>query len=417
MPPALSPKQLDFLTRSYHSFNVASGAVSSGKTFVQTLRWFKHLYDVPDGVLLMMSGKTSESLYDNVIRDLERLNPSDILFSRSPLRGHVKSKGIDIACADAHNEVSWGRIQGKTVYGWLADEVTQHPNNFVKMAQSRCRGEGKIWPKFWTCNPDVPEHFVKREYLDNEELDLRTWQFTLDDNPVLSDEYIDELKASYSGIYYDRYIRGLWVHAEGMVYDEWDPGIHIVDDFDPPPDWFRIRAIDFGYTNPFVCLWGALDEDDRLWIYDEHYEARQLIEYHAERILERRMYLRHATVADHDAQDAAELAAKKVYTTPAQKDVEWGIQRVKARLQRSGDGRPRLMVSRRCRNLIRELPLYRWAPAREGQDEKEVPIKADDHALDALRYMVAHVETMAGAPGKQASKRKPVTAGMRDMRF
>jgi phage terminase large subunit len=307
----------------------------------------------------------------------------------------VKSKQIEIACADAHNEKSWGRIQGKTVFGWLADEITQHPKNFVVMAQQRCRGDGQVWPKFWTCNPDVPTHFVRTEYIQNEKLDIATWHFVLTDNPVLSGQYIQELKSSHSGVFFDRYILGKWVLAEGTVYDEFQDTVHIVEPFDIPKEWQRIRAIDYGYTNPFVCLWGAVDEDGRLYIYDEYYRRQRLIKDHAEEIKKREGNFT-VTVADHDAQDNAEMKSHGVYTKRASKEVVVGIQKVKARLKVQGDGRPRLYVFNTCKNLIREFTTYRWNESREGKEEKEEPMKIDDHTMDALRYMVMALDKRSG---------------------
>ena len=382
-------KQLDFLGHSFHSFNIQTGAISSGKTFVQILRWYHFIYGSPRGCLLLMSGKTSESLYDNVIRELVALKPHDIIMHRSPLRLEVKSKNIEIACADTHNEASWGRIQGKTVCGWLADEITQAPKNFVKMAQSRCRGEGKTWPKFWTCNPDMPEHFIMQEYILNEKLDRKVWEFTMDDNPILTPEYVAELKDSYSGVFYDRYIRGLWVHAEGMVLDEYVRGDHVIDEFEIPESWRRVRGIDFGYTNPFVCLWGCIDEDGRLIIYDEHYKSRLLIKDHAAAIKSREGEFEF-TVADHDAQDNAELRAEGIYTKNARKDVVAGISAVKTRLKGEA-GRPRLQITKNCVNTIREIGLYRWQTITKG-NEKEEPMKENDHAMDVLRYIVYELD-------------------------
>ncbi len=248
--------QYDYLDNSTHSFNIQSGAVSSGKTYVQILRWYQYIYnEAPKGCLLLMSGKTSESLYDNIIRELLTMNPGDIIMHSNPLRLKVLSRNIEIACADTHNERSWGRIQGKTVCGWLADEITQAPKTFTKMAQSRCRGQGKTWAKFWTCNPDMPEHYIMQEYILNSKLDSRIWEYTMDDNPILSDEYINELKASFSGVFYDRYILGKWVHAEGMVFDEYVKKDHVIKLREFPKHWRRVRSIDFGYTNPFV--WGS----------------------------------------------------------------------------------------------------------------------------------------------------------------
>ena len=389
----LGIKQADYLHNSHASFNIAEGAISSGKTMVQIIRWTAHCYNVPDGSLLLMSGKTNESLYDNVIRDMIRFQPvkGDIVKHTNPMRLSIRSKGIEIACADASNEKSWGRIQGKTVYGWLGDEVTQHPENFVKMAQGRCRGEGKVWPKFWTCNPSFPEHFIKHDYMDNKELDVKSWHFTLDDNPALSEEYKTEVKASYKGIYYDRYVLGLWVLAEGAVYPEFNRDIH-VKDFEVAESWERVRAIDYGYTNPFVCLWGALDEDGRLYIYDEHYQAERLIEYHADAIKERPEPVAW-TVADWDSQMNAELQAKGIPTVNAKKAVEVGIQTIMQRLAVAGDGKPRLVIHPRCVNTIREFGLYQRTPqSRMGGNVKEEPLKENDHTCDALRYLCMEVD-------------------------
>ena len=388
----LGEKQKDYLKHSHASFNIAEGAISSGKTLVQILRWLAHCYRVPDDSLLLMSGKTNESLYDNVIRDMLRYQPipGDIRKHVSPLRLSIRSKNIEIACADASNEKSWGRIQGKTVFGWLGDEVTQYPENFVKMAQGRCRGDGQIWPKFWTCNPATPRHFIKTDYINSTKLDVRTWHFELDDNPILSDEYKTELKASYTGLYYERYILGRWVVAEGAVYPEF--GTHNVKSFEVPDEWQRVRAIDYGYTNPFVCLWGAVDEDKRLWIYDEHYQPKELIDGHVEQI-KRRAGAFAWTVADWDAQENAELNAKGIPTRRAQKDVEIGLQKVKLRLIEQADGMPRIIIHPRCKHTIQELSEYQWTPqSRAGGNLKEEPLKEHDHTCDALRYMVMEID-------------------------
>lgn len=388
----LSAKQIDYLVNSYHSFNIASGAVSSGKTFVEILRWYKHIYDAPEGSLLMMSGKTAESLYDNVIRDLVKLNPADIIYRANPKpRIYVESKNIEIACADASNEKSWGKVQGKTVAGWLADEITRHPRSFVLMAQSRCRAEGKIWPKFWTCNPENQEHYILKEYILNDKLDIYSIDFILDDNPILSDEYKAELKNSYTGVYYDRLILGKWVNAEGLVYSNFSKDIHVIEPFKIPDEWTVYRGIDWGYKHTFVCLWIAEDGDGRLYVFDEHFQTERLIEYHAEKIKERG-YSNVVTVADHDAQDAAEIRQYGIYTIPAKKDVPMGIQKVIKRLQVQLDRKPRLFVFKNCLNTIKEFQLYEWEEKREGKAEKEEPRKQHDHCMDVIRYIVNYVD-------------------------
>lgn len=386
---------------STYSYNIAEGAISSGKTFAQILRWIDHIYrDVPNGSLLMMSGKTNESLYDNVIRDMEKILEPGCKVYQHPLRVKILSKQIEIACVDANNERSWGKVQGKTVYGWLADEVVQYPLSFVNMAIGRCRGDGKVWPKFWTCNPDHPQHYIKVNFIENKKLDAKSWHFNLDDNPILSEQYKDELKNAYTGVFYDRYILGKWVLAEGSVYPDFSREVHVCESVALPEHWYKVRAIDFGYTNPFVCLWGAVDQDGRLYIYDEHYQSKTLIKDHAAAIKRRTNGVYYFTVADHDAQDIAELRAEGVETVNAKKDVISGIQKVARRLVVQQDGYPRIFIFNNCTNLIREFESYRWAEVKEGRNEKEEPIKDNDHALDALRYMVAELDKGKSGQGK-----------------
>lgn len=345
--------------------------------------------------MLLMSGKTSQSLHDNILRDLVRLRPDDIILKTSPQRLYIKSKNIDIACADASNEASWKKVQGSTNCGWLADEVVSHPESFVKMAHSRCSGQGKTWPKFWTCNPENSEHFIRKDYILNKKLDLKLWEFTFLDNPVLTEEYKNELINSYSGVYYDRYILGKWVNAEGVVYPDFNQDIHVIDPIKPPNDYYTYRSIDFGFQNPFVCLFGFVDNDGRLIIYDEHYEAEQLLAYHADEI-KRRGRLDSYTISDHDAQDRAELDALGIPSAPAQKDVILGLQTVAKRLKIQADGKPRLFVCSNCVNTIREFKIYEWEEARQGKAKKEEPKKINDHAMDALRYLVMALDNGGG---------------------
>jgi phage terminase large subunit len=192
------------------------------------------------------------------------------------------------------------------------------------------------------------------------------------------------------------------VLAEGMVYDEFDQKIHVIDPIDLPMNWKYYRSIDWGYQNPFCCLFAAYNyKDNILYIYDEHYKAKKLIEYHAEQIKKRdnrkienkeeRIYF-DKTFADHDAQDNAEIKKYGIHTSNAVKgEVNSGIQRVKARLKVI-DGKPKLYVFKNCENLIREFGLYRWNDKREGYNEKEEPVKAEDHALDPLRYLINYLD-------------------------
>jgi len=230
------------------------------------------------------------------------------------------------------------------------------------------------------------------------------------ENRYLPKGYVHDLEDAYSGEFAAQEIDGQFVAFEGLVYSEYRDAIHLIED-DPSERWHRVRSIDFGFTNPFVCLWGAIDEDGRLYVYDEHYERKTLIRDHAAAINARGGKY-DWTVSDHDAQDAAELAQHGVLTVNARKDVTIGLQRVKARMKVKEDGRPRLYIHDRCVNLRRELGMYRWRG-----DNREEPVKENDHAMDALRYMVMGIDSGSGAVPKASRETRPVTAGMREDRW
>jgi len=206
---------------------------------------------------------------------------------------------------------------------------------------------------------------------------------------------------------WDEQVLGKAVPKHGLVYDGFDPEVHVRSfraDW-PRKGWKRYTAFDFGYQDPMVCLWAAKDEDGRFYIYREFYRKKQLhddlVQFLAqvegfefkrdgrtgrvrlagphgqkEKIVQR--------VADWDAQGRAELKSRGIRTRRAKKEILPGIETVSHYLKVQRDGRPRLYIHRSCKNLIRELMAYEWA---EGFGEKPKG-KQDDHALDSLRYLL-----------------------------
>lgn len=265
------------------------------------------------------------------------------------------------------------------------------------------------------CNPAAPTHWLKLR-CDSGKTRLITTRH--EDNPALYDHatgewteagrtYIETLEA-LSGVRRSRLLEGRWAAAEGLVYDAWDPAIHVLDDMTIPAEWRRFRSVDFGYTNPFVCQWWAVDGDGRMYLYRELYKTGMLVEDAAREIARLSAGENiEATVTDHDAEDRRTLERHlECVTTPARKDVRVGIQAVAGRIRNAGDGRPRLFVLRDalvsedpvlrarrkpCRT-IEEMDGYVW-DTREGKPPKEVPIQQDDHGMDAMRYAVMYLET------------------------
>ncbi len=259
------------------------------------------------------------------------------------------------------------------------------------------------------CNPKGPRHWLHQVGVqhilpdpDSRKAvplpDASAWarlHWTPYDNPYLPEDAIRTLEA-LPGIMRRRMLLGEWCNNEGMVYDGFDPEIH---GFDRLPEgseqWKRIRSIDFGYTNPFCCLWGAVDGDGRLWVYRELYERGKRADELAPRILQAEGGIGETVADPEDAEARAVLASAGLPTTPARKAVIPGIQAVQRRLAMAGDSRPRLMVSSHCPNLVNEFYEYRWEEHRDGRNDREAPRKEHDHAMDALRYMVMAVDSPA----------------------
>jgi PBSX family phage terminase large subunit len=288
-------------------------------------------------------------------------------------------------------------------------------------------------------NPDSPTHWLNARCKAGKTGVIESRH---EDNPVLWDarrgawteageKYIAKLDA-LSGARKERLRYGRWAQAEGAVYEEWDRAVHLIDPFEIPSNWRRIRSIDFGFTNPFSCSWWAIDNDGRMFLYRQIYRTQRLVEDHAERIVELSTGERYeATVADHDAEDRATLAKARldprtralragIQTIPAYKLISPGIQAVQARLRPSGDGKPRLfvfdnaLVDRDESLAERKLPtctadefeVYVWPKGQDGKAVKEVPVDLDNHGLDELRYAVAYVDRL-GSPASGPARILP----------
>jgi phage terminase large subunit len=264
-------------------------------------------------------------------------------------------------------------------------------------------------------NPDVPTHWLKVRVDEGRTVMLESRH---EDNPVIfgSDGQPTRVGANYINILDQltgprkaRLRYGQWVGAEGVIYDGYDPAIHLLDRFDIPRSWPRYWSVDFGYTNPFVLQRWAVDPDGRLYLYAEQYRTHRLVEDHAADV---RPVLDEepppvAIICDHDAEDRATLERHVGRSTvPAKKSVSDGIQAVQSRLKVAGDGKPRLFILRdsvqlrdqtladvkRPCSTAEEIVGYIWA-----SNGKDAPLKENDHGCDAMRYVVSELD-LGGRP-------------------
>jgi PBSX family phage terminase large subunit len=414
--PPLSRKQIASIVTSKYRINAWEGSVRSGKTIASILRWFGYLADPPRGGELVMVGRTRDSLYRNVLKPM--MDPAlfgslakQVRYTNGASTARILGREVHILGAnDAQAEP---KVRGMTCGGAYCDEVTTLPKAFFDQLVARCSVAGA--QIFCTTNPDNPAHWFRKEYLLRPlETRLGSWHFTLDDNPFLDPAYVAALKATYTGLFYKRNILGLWVQAEGAVYDMWDEDRHVIDIVPPITQWLCLAA-DYGTTNPFhAVLLGIGGENDRHgmrqdclygvaeWRWDSRQKNRQLTDVEYSQRLRQWLgtvrfpgtHLRGPTpqylVIDPSAASFKVQAFQDGWNViDGDNSVVDGIRLVSSLLSAG-----RLKFSRSgCPAVIEEFPGYSWSDkdAKKGVDK---PVKAGDHGLDATRYGITTTRSL-----------------------
>lgn len=391
---SLSRKQRISLKRSNSRINLWHGSVRSGKTFASVLRWLAFCATAPEGPLIMV-GKTTRTLKQNILDPMkEMLGPS--CFSVNYGRGEARIGRRSVYLASAHDEKSQDKIRGGTFAGAYGDELTLWPRSFYTMLLSRLSIPGA--KGFFTTNPDNPFHFVKTDILDRlDELDVADFHFVLDDNESLDPVFVSELKKEYTGLFYKRFILGLWVLAEGSIYDMFDDAVHVVQP-DRMPEIHSMDnlyfGIDYGTSNPCVFLLAGFRGRD-LYIYDEYYydsRAKGKQKTDDEYVADfRDTFGNFATFHDKKTPVIIDPSASSFITAmkgkgfkvvPGDNSVLDGIRNVSSMLSQN-----RIHISAKCENLIKEFQSYIWDAKAQSRGEDK-PVKENDHGPDALRYLV-----------------------------
>ena len=218
----LNTKQQDFFFNKDKRINLLTGSVRSGKTYVSLLKFAIFVGSMPQKCEFLMCGKTITSLKRNCLGLLEDLVGNNFSYSLSSKTGTLFGRTIWLEGANDIKAES--KIRGMTLAGAYVDELTQVPEDFYSMLLSRL--SVKNAKLYATTNPDTPTHWVKAEIIDNEEIDKAVWHFNFDDNEILrkeNEEYFESLKREYKSmgdVYYQRFILGLWVLAEGIIYKQ-----------------------------------------------------------------------------------------------------------------------------------------------------------------------------------------------------
>lgn len=238
----LSEKQKKFLKGDLHRINLLYGSVRSGKTWISLLKWAIWVGQQASDKQFLMVGKTITTLKRNCLVLLEELIGDNITYSISQKKAVIFGRTVWLE--GANDERSESKIRGMTLMGVYIDELTQIPQDFYLMALSRLSEKGAVF--LATTNPDHPKHYVKTEIIDNEVLDKQVIKFLIDDNIFLDETYKENLKKEYSGVFYQRFILGDFVRAEGIIFPEFAnaPDRWIIKREDVPK---QFRTVEVGF--------------------------------------------------------------------------------------------------------------------------------------------------------------------------
>lgn len=425
------------------------GPSETGKTFAALKKVNAVLWKYP-GAQWVMLRKTYSSCITTCLQTYKR-----IIGENSPIKayGGEKPEWFDypngsrlwVGGLDNLAKVLSGERDG-----YYINQAEELALGEIETVTTRATGRGSVMPYTQIvadANPADPEHWIVTR------VGMKLLQSHHEDNPTLFDfapadvtgvteEWPDiayngnvgrwteqgnrtlGILRNLTGLRRDRLLLGKWVQAEGVVYESFDSKVHLVPAFRIPAEWRRIRVIDFGFNNPFVCLWIAIDPDGRMFVYREIYLTGVLVSEIARDIRKLSTGETYeATICDHDAEDRATLAAEGIRSIAAWKKVKPGIENMQNRLKVAGDGRPRLMVLRNAQDMApltfpllqpdaelstakkptstaQEFGLYVWAKDVSGKPQKEEPVKEFDHGMDCLRYGCAFVDGLSKRRGR-----------------
>ena len=376
----------------YHTYDmiIADGSIRSGKTISMIdsfLTWSLYTFK---GEAFIVSGRSAGALKRNVLRPMwQILQAKGIGYYYNRSENYVDIGSNTYYLFGASTEASQDVIQGLTAAGAYADEAALFPQSFIEQMIGRCSVPGaRIW---MNCNPESPYHFLKTDYIDKAaEKHIVHLHFTMDDNLSLPPAVKERYERMYSGIWYKRMVLGMWVLAEGLIYDMVsDAMLYNNDDLNKTmrSRCRRYIAVDYGTKNPMVFL-DILDDGETIWVDREYYWDSRAMQ-------------RQKTDAQY-ADDLADFIGDEypdfIIIDPSAasfklvcqgkgfrvKDADNGVNdgiRVTAMLISQG----RLKLNRKCTSTWAEFQTYVW-DEKAAANGKEQPLKVNDHSMDAIRY-------------------------------
>lgn len=382
---------------------IADGAVRSGKTLCMSLSfvlWAMHTFNE---VNFAMCGKTANSLKRNVVYPLlpilrsrgfkiqEKMTEGCLLIESTSSANRFYMFG-------GGDELSREKIQGMTLGGVLFDEAALLAESFVNQAAARCSLAGS---KFWfNCNPEGPNHWFKKNWIDADK-NLVYLHFTMDDNLSLSEDVKSRYRRMYTGVFYNRFILGQWVAADGVIYDMFGDD-NIYEESGQEYEKYFV-SIDYGTQNPCVYLLWGMHRGKWYAVKEYYYSGRekgvQKTDSAYANDLEKFLADINpvAIIVDPSAASfIAEIKSRGYRVKKAKNDVVDGIRLVGSMLSRC-----EIYFEKSLENTLAEFSMYVWDASAIDRGEDK-PLKENDHAMDAVRYFCS---TVASKPLRENKSR------------
>lgn len=388
---SLSERQKKILAFPYSRYDsiICDGAVRSGKTSIIMWAFVEWAMREFNGQRFGICGKTVDSATKNIIIPFISMS---LAKERYTLRWRRSDKLLEVRRGFTTNyfEVFGGKdessqdlIQGRTFAGVLLDEVVLMPQSFVNQALARCSVDGaRLW---FSCNPGSPQHWFYTEWIKkHSERNALYLHFAMTDNPSLSEKTLERYRSQYSGVFYDRYILGKWVLAEGLVYPMFSMDANVVHEHGK--DGLYYVSIDYGTVNPTAMgLWRIHDGTatmEREYYHNSRETHKQKTdeEYYTdlENFVGDTMIQR--IIIDPSAASFKECIRRhgKFKVMDADNSVLDGI-RFTSTMVKQG----KCKIHESCTNTIKEFSLYSW----DDKANDDAVIKENDHSMDQMRYM------------------------------
>lgn len=392
-----------------HRFKVICAGRRSGKSVYSQLTVINWANSEPG--LYWIVAPTYRQAKEIHWRGIQEFIPNALIRNKNETELSLELKnGSRIALKGAENPDA---LRGVKLRGLVIDEIASIRNwNWLWSEVLRPTLTDYASPAVFISTPKGYNHFYELYTMGQTDGIYKSYRFTSYDNPYIPREEIDNAKEELTEDTFAQEYMADFRKFTGLVYKDFNRETHVIEPFDIPGGWSIYRGIDFGSTNPTACLWIAVDDDDNFFVVDEHYATGATIDSHAGQINANKYSQRVSfTYGDPSgAQWIQEFSQRGIYITPANKEtgttfnswVRFGIEKVSERLKmvpghtvnqvrsQAESGLPKLFIFSTCTNVIKEIETYRWKEksVTQAQDlnEPDVPEKANDHAMDALRY-------------------------------